>query len=149
MARHHVRVDVDRIDRVGDRDAVLIAEDVENEAAVALRSVGDEDLVVSDLDAAISEVVLRNLLAQELVAFVRRIAAKGLTVAEFLDGRMHGINGSARQRLGHVADAAADEIVGGVRIAIGELLHAPADLGKEIAGLQLEVIFVQERHRQK
>jgi len=34
-ARHHVRIDVDRIYRIGDRDSVLIAENVEDVTAIA------------------------------------------------------------------------------------------------------------------
>ena len=35
VASHHICVDVNRIDRIGDGDLVLIAEDIENETAIA------------------------------------------------------------------------------------------------------------------
>jgi hypothetical protein len=40
IAGHHVGIDVDRIDGIGDGDDVALAEDVEDVAAVALRADG-------------------------------------------------------------------------------------------------------------
>ena len=57
---HDVRVDVSRINRIWNGDFVLIAKNIEDEAAIALRSVGDENLVVGDVDLAIPKIFLRD-----------------------------------------------------------------------------------------
>ena len=60
VARHHVRVDIDRIDRIGDRDSVLVPKNIENISAITFRSVRDKDLIIRDLDVAVPIIVLRN-----------------------------------------------------------------------------------------
>ena len=45
MAGHHVGVHVDGVDRIGHRNAVVVPEDVQNVAGVALGAIGDENLV--------------------------------------------------------------------------------------------------------
>ena len=56
--------------------------------------------------------------------------------------RDHG----GRQRLGHIADAAADQPLRrfGIRIAKG--FHAAGDFGEKVTGFELEVIVVEESH---
>src|SRR5947209_16313893 len=146
MARHDIRIDVNRVNRVRDRDAIFVAENVQDESAIALRSVRNEDLVVRNLDSAVAEIILRNRAAQKFVPFVWRITAKCFAMSEFLDRAMHRVDCSARQRLGHIADAAADQVLRRVRMAIDKLLHPPSYLGKEIAGLELKIYFVEVSH---
>src|SRR5690606_16479915 len=50
---HHVGVDVDRIDRIGDRDDIVTSENIEDIAGVALGTVGDEHLVGGDAETGI------------------------------------------------------------------------------------------------
>ena len=57
---HHVRVDVNRVNRIGDRDFVLIAKNIENKTAIAFRSVRDKNLLVCDVDLAIAKILLRD-----------------------------------------------------------------------------------------
>ena len=61
MTSHDVGVYIDRINRIGDRDLILVAKDVENMAAIAFRTVGEEDFVVCNLDAALPIIELRNV----------------------------------------------------------------------------------------
>ena len=60
VARHHVRVHVYRIDRIGHRDLVLAAENIEDVTAVVFRSVRNEDFVVSNVNFAVAIVALRD-----------------------------------------------------------------------------------------
>ena len=60
VAGHHVGVDVNRINRIGERDFVLVAENIEDVTAIAFRSVGDKNFVVGNLDLAIAIIVLRD-----------------------------------------------------------------------------------------
>ncbi len=49
VAGHDVRIDVNRIDRIGDRDLVLVAQDIEDETAIGFRAVGEKNLIVGNL----------------------------------------------------------------------------------------------------
>ena len=60
VARHYVRVDIDRVNRIGNRDFVLVAENIENKAAIAFRSIRDKNLVIGDIDIAIAIIALRD-----------------------------------------------------------------------------------------
>ena len=142
MAHHHIGIDVNRINRIGDRDFVLIAQNIENETAVALRTVGHENLIVRDVDLAIAEIFLRDCRSQEFVPLLGSIAAKRFTVPQLVSGAFDRFDGRLRQRLGHVADSAAYQTLGGFRILLAEFTNPPGDLRKKITGLKLEIIFV-------
>ena len=73
---HDVRVDVDRIDGIADRNLHIRAEQFLNVTAVALRTVRDQDLVRRDVNAAILEIDLGNLLAKEGVALFRTVSVE-------------------------------------------------------------------------
>src|SRR4051812_4396615 len=100
MTSHHVRVYVDRINGIRNRDAVLMSEDVEDEPAIGFGAVRDEDLIVGDLDAAIAKIMLGDFPAKKFVALVGRITAKSFAMTEFLDRAMHRGDHGRRQRLG-------------------------------------------------
>ena len=89
VAGHDVRIDIDGIDRVGDRDAVLVAEDVEDVAAIALRAVADEDLVIRDLDALRAEIILRDRVPQPLVTLLRAVAVKAFARRHLVHRLVH------------------------------------------------------------
>jgi hypothetical protein len=59
---------------------------------------------------------------------------------------VQGGDDGGRQRLGHIADAAADEALRGLGIGVAERLHAPADFREKITGFELEIIVVQVCH---
>jgi hypothetical protein len=70
------------------------------------------------------------------------VAAKGFAHTQLIDCVMHRRDDRRRQRLRHIADAAANQAPGSLRIRRAKLAHAPGDLRKEIAGLELEVVVV-------
>ncbi len=146
VAGHHVGIDVDRIDRIRDRDPVLVAEDIEDETAIALRAVGDENLVVRDLHPAVAIIDLRDFLAQEIAALLVAVAAEGFAHGKLVHRRLDRRHRGRRQRLGDVADAAADYALRRFRIPVAELAHPPRDLGEKVTGLELEVVFVEVSH---
>jgi hypothetical protein len=142
---HDVRIDVDRIDRILNGDAVIRAEDVEDVAGVALGAVGDEDFVGRNVHTVGTVVVLGDGLAEEVVPLLRAVAAERLALRHLIDGRVHGRDAGGRQRLGDVADAEPDHL--GLRVRVGVGLHAARDLGEQVAGLELEVMVVDAGHR--
>src|SRR5205823_10150152 len=92
-----------------------------NETAVALRTVGHENLIVRDVDLAIAEIFLRNCRSQEFVPLLGSVATKRFTVSQLVSGAFDRFDGRLRQRLGDVADAAANQTLGCVRILFAEL----------------------------
>ncbi len=113
-----------------------------NETAIALRAVRDKNLVVGDVDLAIAKIVLGDCRSQEFVALLRAVTAKGLAMTELIHRAFHRVDRGLRQRFSHVADAAANQFFRRVRILFAKFADAARDLGKEIAGLKLQIIFV-------
>ena len=146
MAGHDVRVHIDRIHRIADGDFVFAAQDVEDVAGVALRSIADKNFVVRHLDAAIAEVVSGNRRAQPFVALFGAVAVKSLPVAHFVHRLVHRRDDRRRQRLGHIADATTDEPLCGFRVRLAKHFYAPADLWKKITRFQFQVVIVQVSH---
>jgi hypothetical protein len=143
---HHVGVDVNGVDRITDGNAVLTAEYIQDVSAIALRPVRNEDLVIGDFHATIAEIVLGNGGAQEIITLLRAVAAKSGAYPHLLHRFVHGHQHGGRQRFGDVPNPAADQPLGGFRIAVAEHFHAPGNLWKQIAGLQFEIIVIQVSH---
>ena len=110
-----------------------MAEDVEDVAHVALGAVGDKDLVGDDVAPAGLVIMLGDGLAEEVATLLIAVPLERLAPGHLIDGLVHRRDHSGHERLGHVADAAADDLGG--RIRGGEGLHAAADFGEEVAGL--------------
>jgi hypothetical protein len=68
-------------------------------------------------------------------------------MAELFEGALHCFDRSARERLGHVTDSASNQPLGCFRIGFAKFAHSARDFRKQIAGLKLEIIFVEIRHR--
>ena len=128
---------------------LLRAQDVEDVAGVALRAVGDEDLVVGDVEPVRAVIVFRDGVAEEFVPLLGPVAVKAVARAHLVHGPVQRLARGGGQRLGHVADAAADEALGGLRIRGAKGIHPAGDFGKEIAGAELEVVVVEQSHRRK
>jgi hypothetical protein len=74
------------------------------------------------------------------------IAVKGFSCAELIDRSVHGPPGGGWQRLGDVANAAANQPSGCLWICVGERFDAAAYLGKKISRLELKVVRVEMCH---
>ena len=48
MAGHDIGVNVDRVNGIDDRNPILMAENIQNIAAIAFGTVGDENLIILD-----------------------------------------------------------------------------------------------------
>ena len=147
VARHDVGIDIDRVDGIHDGDPVVVTKDVEDVAAVALGAVGDKDLVIRHLEPAVAVVVLGDRGTEELIPLLRPVAVEASVRSHLVDRGMHRLAHGGGERLGDIADAAADHAGGGFGIRLGEGLHASRDFGKEVAGLELEIVGVKGRHR--
>ena len=137
---HHIAVDVDRINGVGDADVVVPSQYLLYVAGVALGSVVDKHLVDIEMDATWQEVVLDNRLAQEVVASLRTVASEGSLHCHLFHCFVHGLDNGRTERLGHVANAQTDDSLLGVRYLVG--VHLLGDVGKEIIAGKLQEMFV-------
>ena len=143
-ARHRVGVDVDGVYRVANGDDVVDIKDVADVAAVRLGAIGDEDLVVGDVDPACVEVLLRDDRSQEIVALLRAVAMEGLGASHVVDGGVHRLDDGRCERARHVADAHLDELRLGVRLGICG--RATGDLGEEIAAREFLIVRIDLSH---
>ena len=73
------------------READVLREDFLDVAAVALRAVGNENLVRFDLAAARRVVVLRDRFAEKGVALLGAVALEGLALGHLVDERVEGM----------------------------------------------------------
>ncbi len=144
-AGHHVGVQVDRVDRVGDGDGDVGGEDLLDVAGVALGAVADEHLVGFDPRPPGLEILGRDFLPQELVALLGAVAAEGGGIRHLVHRLVKGPDAGRGQGSGHVADAELDDVRRGVGLLVGR--HAPGDLGEQVGGLELQVILVDSDHR--
>ena len=95
----------------------------------------------------VAKVILRDRVPQQFVTLLGSVAAKRFTRAHFIDGAVHRCDHGLRQRLGDIADPAANDALRGLGIRLPKSLHPPGDLGKEITGLELEIVFIQQNHK--
>ena len=109
-------------------------------ACVALGTVVDEHLVDAEVDATRQEVVLRDGLAQEVVALLRAVAMKSAGSGHLVDGLVHGLSDSRAQGLGDVANAERDDIRLGVHHLKG--IHLLGDVGEQIVRLEVQEVDV-------
>ena len=143
-ARHDIAVDVDRIDRIGDRDLVVRGEDLLDVGAVALRTIRNEDLVCFNVAASGFEIVLCDRAAQALITEVRCVSLECLLVRHLIDCAVQCIDDDRSERLGDVADAHADDFL--VRIGRRELADLAADGREQVAARQFQIVVIDLIH---
>ena len=139
-ANHHVGVDIDGVDGVGDADEVVPVEQLLEVAGVALCAVVDEDLVDVEMDASGQEVVLENGLAEEVVALLGAVAAEALGGGHLVDGAVHGLGDGGTEGLGDVADAEADDVGAGVHDLEG--IDLLGNVGEQVVLLQVQEVDI-------
>ena len=98
---------------VRNQNGVIHIKQAQHVGQVALGTVGDKDLVLSQLGAAACVVALNGLL-QEGIALLGAVAVEAFLGAHLSGGILHGGDHALCQRLGHIADAQADDLLFGV-----------------------------------
>src|SRR6266496_2882855 len=68
MPRHYISIDINWIDRIGNRDLILPAQNIENVTAVAFRAIRQENFVTRDFDSAIEIIKLCDFAPEKFVA---------------------------------------------------------------------------------
>ena len=103
-AYHHVRVDIDGINRVSDADRVIPAEEFLEVSCITFRAIIDKDLARINVNATCKVVILHYGIAQKLVSLLRTISPESVFMPHFIDCLVHGFHHSRAQWLGHVSD---------------------------------------------
>ena len=103
---HYVRVDINRINRVGYAYGIGLRKYVAEVARIALCAVADKHLRGVDIESGI--VVFDDGTAQKLVTLLGTVAAERVGRSHLVDCLMHRFDTRRRQRTRHVADAQAD-----------------------------------------
>ena len=66
-------------------------------------------------------------------------------MAHLVDGVVHGRDDRRRQRFGDVTDSQSNHV--GVGVGLDERVDPATDFGKEVAGLELQIVVVELGHR--
>ena len=143
-AAHHVRVDVDGVNRVGDADGVVPPENIAKAARVALGTVVHKNLVGINLYAARRKVIFHNGTAQKFITVLGAVAAESVGSAHFIDSLVQGRNDGRGERPRDVANAQTYDLRFGMRILVGGYLLR--NVGKEVVLLQFQKVLVNRCH---
>ena len=127
---HHIRVDIDGIDRIGDANGVVPAHQFLNISRITLGTVVDEHLVTVEMNAAREEVVLQDGITQEIVTLLRTVAAESLAGSHLVGSLMDGFNDGGCQRLGYITDAQTDHI--NLRVGGLEGIHLLGNISEQV-----------------
>jgi len=135
----HVVVHIGGVNGVRHQNGVVHIKQAQHIGQVALGTIGDKDLVLSQLGAAACVVALNGLL-QERIALLGAVAVEALLGAHLSGGILHGGDHALCQRLGHIADAQTDDLLFGVCFLIGG--HLVGNVHEQVACLQLAVMVI-------
>ena len=105
---HDIRIEIYRINRIGDGNRAFCAEYLLDIAAIAFGTIAYENLIF--FDAEVFVVIFDDLFDEEVIALLRAIAAEGCRGSHFIDSFMHGFDTGWRQRLGDITDSERNDI---------------------------------------
>ena len=138
-ACHDVGVNIDRVNGVGDKNGVVVVEQVKYVAKIALCALGDEYLLGFDVNAE-SLVVAADAFTEEIVAAILAVALECLLDSHLGDRLVHSLDNGGAERQGDVADTHFYDFSLGVRARI--LCSARGNLGKQVAFLYFSVVGI-------
>ena len=141
---HHVGIDVDGVDRVGNSHGIVPSDQVTDVSRVAFGAVVDEYFVGTQVDASRQEVIFHNGFAQPGVPLFGPIAVESFARSHLFDGLVHGFDDGGAERLRDVTDAETDDF--GVSMAHFEGIHALGDVCEQVVLGQFQIVLVDECH---
>ena len=104
-AGHNIRIAVYRVDRVSERDSACVGEYLLHIARITLRSVRDENLIITHYRPAHPEIVVSNGCAQEILTLVGRVALQRVIMRHFFNSLFHCVNERSRDTFDHITDS--------------------------------------------
>ena len=137
---HHVRVYINRINRVGNADVVIPSQNLLDISRIALGSIVYEYLVGVEMNATWQKVVLDDSLSEEVVASLRTIASERSLLSHLVYSLVHRLDDGRAERLGYVTDAQTDYTLLWMCNLVG--VHLLCDVGKQVVVGQLQEMFI-------
>ena len=137
---HHVRIYINRINRVGNADVVIPSQNLLDISRIALGSIVHEDLVGIEMNATGQEVVLDDSLAEEVVASLRTVASERSLHSHLVYSLVHCLDDGRAERLGYITDAQTDYSL----LWMGNLVgcYLLCDVGEQVIACQLQEMFI-------
>ena len=137
---HHVRVYINRINRVGNADVVIPSQNLLDISCITLGSIVYEYLVGVEMNATGQEVVLDDGLAEEVVASLRTVASEGSLHCHFVYSLVHCLDDGRAERLGYITDAQTDYTLLWMCNLVG--CYLLCDVGEQVIACQLQEMFI-------
>ena len=137
---HHVRIYINRINRVGNADVVIPSQNFLDISRIALGSIVHEDLVGIEMNATGQEVVLDDSLAEEVVTALRTIATEGSLYGHLIHSLVHRLDDGRAERLGYITDAQTDYTLLWMCNLVG--CYLLCDVGEQVIACQLQEMFI-------
>ena len=137
---HHVRIDINRIDRIGNADRVIPAHQLLNITRIALGTIVDKHLVAIQMYSAWQEIVLQDSITQEIVALLWSVSTETLSGSHLVGGLVDSLDNGRCQWLRYIAYAQRNNIYFWVHGLKGVYLFC--NVGEQIIVRQLQEVVV-------
>ena len=141
-ASHHVGVQIDRVNRVRNRNLYIFRKKLLDICHIALGTVAHEDIVRVHFDAAGGVFATNNRLANKIVALLGAVTAESSLFGHFVHGLVHGLDDFRDQGRGHVANTQSNDVcIGLFRLIFRDFL---GDRREKVAARQQVVVSVDD-----
>ena len=137
---HHVRIYINRINRVGNADVVIPSQNLLDISRIALGSIVHEYLVGVEMNATRQEIVLDDSLTKEIVASLRTVASERSLLSHLIYCLVHRLDDGRAERLGYVTDAQTDYTLLWMCNLVG--CYLLCDVGEQVIACQLQEMFI-------
>ena len=137
---HHVRIDIHRIDGIGDANGIVPAHQLLNVTRITLGTIVHKHLVAVQMDATRQEIVLQDSITQEIVALFGSVAPESLTSGHLVGSLMDGLDNSRCQWLRNIAYTQRNNIHFGMHRLKGVYLFC--NVGEQIVVRQFQEVVV-------
>lgn len=117
-ASHYVRIDINRIDRIGYSHTIGRREDIANISGVAFGSVTDKDLIGVYFYASFTIIITCDFFGKKRIALLRTISVKSFACRLIVHRFMERLDSCLTQRTGHITDAHAYYVCAGMAFGI-------------------------------
>ena len=137
---HHVRIYINRINRVGNADVVIPSQNLLDISRIALSSIVHEDFVCIEMNTSWQEVVLDDCIAKEVVTSLRSVASEGSLHSHLVYSLVHCLDDGRAERLGYITDAQTDYTLLWMCNLVG--CYLLCDVGEQVIACQLQEMFI-------
>ena len=139
-ASHHVRVQIDRVNRVRNRNLYIFCKKFLDVCDIALGTIAHEDIVWVHFDAAGGVFATNDRLANKIVALLGAVTAESSLFGHFIHSLVHGLDNFRDQGCGHIADTQSDNVgIGLFRLIFLDFL---GDSREKVAAWQQVIVRV-------